>query len=102
MNSKYGNFLDDPFAFDNTFFQISPREAKSMDPQQRLLLHAALDALEDAGYAPDSTPSFQKDSTGVYVGVATLDYVENARNDIDVYYSPGELRGVQFVSSTSR
>ncbi|EOD44424.1 putative polyketide synthase protein [Neofusicoccum parvum UCRNP2] len=92
MNAKYGNFLDDPFAFDNTFFQISPREAKSMDPQQRLLLHAALEAMEDAGYAPDSTPSFQRESTGVYVGAATLDYVDNTRNDIDVYYSPGTLR----------
>ncbi|GME55931.1 hypothetical protein GTA08_BOTSDO13036 [Neofusicoccum parvum] len=92
MNAKYGNFLDDPYAFDNTFFQISPREAKSMDPQQRLLLHAALEAMEDAGYAPDSTPSFQRESTGVYVGAATLDYVDNTRNDIDVYYSPGTLR----------
>ncbi|KAL1636985.1 polyketide beta-ketoacyl-synthase [Diplodia intermedia] len=92
MNSKYGNFLDDPFAFDNTFFQISPREAKSMDPQQRLLLHAAFEAMEDAGYAPDATPSFQKETMGAYMGVATLDYVDNTRNDIDVYYSPGTLR----------
>lgn len=92
MNSKHGNFLDNPFLFDNSFFQISPREAKSMDPQQRLLLQAAFEAMEDAGYAPDSTDSFQRDSTGVYVGVATLDYVDNTRNDIDVYYSPGTLR----------
>lgn len=89
MNTRHGNFLDDPFSFDNSFFQISPREAKSMDPQQRLLLHAALEAMEDAGYVPDSTPSSQKSSTGVYIGVATLDYVDNTRNDIDVYYSPG-------------
>ncbi|KAF2818864.1 ketoacyl-synt-domain-containing protein [Ophiobolus disseminans] len=92
MGSKHGNFLDDPFAFDNNFFRISPREAKSMDPQQRLLLHAAFEAMEDAGYAPDSTPSFQRESTSVFVGAATLDYVDNTRNDIDVYYSPGTLR----------
>lgn len=89
LGSKHGNFLENPFEFDNGFFQISPREAKSMDPQQRLLLLAALDALEDAGYSPDATESFCRDSMGVYVGVATGDYTDNTRDDIDVYYSPG-------------
>lgn len=60
-----------------------------MDPQQRLLLLAALDALEDAGYSPDATASFHRDNMGVYVGVATGDYTDNTRDDIDVYYSPG-------------
>ncbi|XXH03671.1 hypothetical protein Hte_010076 [Hypoxylon texense] len=92
FGNKYGNFLEDPFQFDAGFFNISPREAKSMDPQQRLILQAALEALEDSGYAPDSTPTFQKDSFGVYVGVATGDYVDNLRENIDVYYSPGTLR----------
>lgn len=27
---------------------------------------------------------------GCYVGVATNDYVDNLRDDIDVYYSTGE------------
>lgn len=92
MAINHGNFLDDPFRFDNEFFRLSPREAQTMDPQQRLLLHASLDALEDAGYAPDSTPTFQTKNFGVYVGVATGDYVENLRDRIDVYYSPGTLR----------
>lgn len=92
FGNKYGNFLEDPFQFDAGFFNISPREAKSMDPQQRLILQAALEALEDSGYAPDSTPTFRKDSFGVYVGVATGDYVDNLRDNIDVYYSPGTLR----------
>ncbi|KAL7939401.1 hypothetical protein V8C35DRAFT_326452 [Trichoderma chlorosporum] len=89
---QYGNFLDNSFDFDASYFNISPREAKSMDPQQRLLLHAALDALEDAGYRVDASPSFQRDTFGVYVGAATGDYVDNLRDDIDVYYSPGTLR----------
>ncbi|RYP83572.1 hypothetical protein DL769_001326 [Monosporascus sp. CRB-8-3] len=93
---KYGNFLQDPYEFDPAYFNVSPREAKSMDPQQRLLLQASLDALEDAGYVPDSTPTFQRDTFGVYVGVATGDYVDNLRDEIDVHYSPaadGYCRG---------
>lgn len=90
--SRYGNFIDNPFDFDHSFFQISPREAKSMDPQQRILLHTALDALEDAGYSPNSSPTFQKENMGVFVGVATLDYADNSRDNIDVYYSTGTLR----------
>ncbi|GAP82674.1 putative polyketide synthase [Rosellinia necatrix] len=92
LENRFGNFLEDPFQFDPGFFNISPREAKSMDPQQRLLLQAAFEALEDSGYSPNSTPTFQKDSFGVFVGVATGDYVDNLRQDIDVYYSPGTLR----------
>ncbi|RYP22779.1 hypothetical protein DL765_001488 [Monosporascus sp. GIB2] len=91
LSTKYGNFLEDPFEFDPSYFNISPREAKSIDPQQRLLLQASLDALEDAGYAPDSTSSFQRDTFGVYIGAATGDYVDNLRDDIDVYYSPGRI-----------
>ncbi|KAI1324240.1 hypothetical protein F5Y16DRAFT_412155 [Xylariaceae sp. FL0255] len=92
LKDRTGHFLDDPFQFDPAFFNISPREAKSMDPQQRLLLQASLEALEDSGYSPNSTPTFQEDTFGVFVGVATGDYVDNLRQDIDVYYSPGTLR----------
>ncbi|KAI1777287.1 putative polyketide synthase [Hypoxylon cercidicola] len=95
INTRYGNFLQNPFLFDNDLFDISPREAKSIDPQQRVLLQTAYRALEDAGYVPDSTPSFARDTFGCFVGSATLDYTENLRADIDVYYSPGTLRAFQ-------
>ncbi|KAK7705242.1 hypothetical protein SLS64_008078 [Diaporthe eres] len=84
--------MDDPFLFDNQAFGISPREASSMDPQQRVMLTTVQRALENAGYVPDSTPSFAKETFGCFIGNATLDYVDNLRNDIDVYYSPGTLR----------
>ncbi|KAM7199138.1 hypothetical protein V8F33_004613 [Rhypophila sp. PSN 637] len=94
-----GCFLPDSaaFAFDNTFFSTSPREALSMDPQQRMLLTAAHHALSDAGYVPDSTPTFARSSMGCYVGLATGDYTANLGNNadhpgIDVYYSTGTLR----------
>ncbi|KAI1087806.1 putative polyketide synthase [Rostrohypoxylon terebratum] len=95
INTRYGNFLKNPFLFDNDLFEISPREAKTIDPQQRVLLQTSYRALENAGYVPDSTPSFARDTFGCFVGNATLDYTENLRADIDVYYSPGTLRAFQ-------
>jgi len=92
MGTKFGNFIENPGAFDNNFFNISPREAKSLDPQQRVLLQTAYSAIENAGYVADSTDTFSRENFGCYVGVATGDYVENLRNEIDVYYSTGTLR----------
>ena len=90
MAARHGAFIDDMWKFDNAFFNITPREAKSMDPQQRILLHTAQAALDDAGYVRDSTPTFQRATMGCYVGLATGDYTDNLRDDIDVFYSPGE------------
>lgn len=92
MPVREGAFIDDPWGFDNSFFNISPREAKSMDPQQRVILSTTQAALEDAGYVGDATPSFQRVSIGCYIGIATGDYTDNLKNDIDVFYSPGTLR----------
>lgn len=57
-------------AFDASFFNISPIEAKYMDPQQRLLLEAAWEVFENANYPPGS---FQKSETGVFIGIASID-----------------------------
>ncbi|KAJ8522836.1 hypothetical protein ONZ45_g671 [Pleurotus djamor] len=91
MTTHTGNFLDGVAEFDNIFFSISPREAKSMDPQQRLLLHCAYEALENSGYVPHSSPTNDPDEFGCYIGAATHDYVHNLRDTIDVYYSTGTL-----------
>ena len=71
-----------------------------MDPQQRLLLHTAYHALENAGYIPNATPSWNPDSVGTFVGVATNDYVHNLRNNIDVYYSTGMYRFIVGLAYT--
>ena len=55
-----------------------------MDPQQRILLHVAYEALEDAGYVSNFTPTFSRDTLGCYIGAATHDYVHNLRQNIDV------------------
>ena len=60
-----------------------------MDPQQRILLHTAYEALEDAGYVPNSTPTLRPDRFGCFIGAATHDYVHNLKDEIDVYYSTG-------------
>ncbi|KAJ3514348.1 hypothetical protein NLJ89_g2425 [Agrocybe chaxingu] len=91
MKARTANFIAGADEFDHSFFNISPREARSMDPQQRVLLHAAYEALEDAGYVPNSCPSFNPDTFGCFIGASTHDYVHNLRNDIDIYYSPGTL-----------
>ena len=90
METRYGNFIENADVFDHEFFHVSPREATSMDPQQRVLLHVAYHALENAGYVPHATPTFDPKTFATYVGVSTNDYVENLRDDIDVYYSTGQ------------
>ncbi|KAJ7604989.1 putative polyketide synthase [Roridomyces roridus] len=106
MKAHTGNFLDNVDEFDNTFFKISPREAKSMDPQQRVLLQVAYEALEDSGYVPNATPTSNPDRFGCYIGAVSDDYVHNLRDEIDVYYSTGTLRSflsgrVSFVMQLS-
>ena len=89
MGTRFGNFMDNPFQFDHSFFGISPREAKSIDPQQRVIMQTTYKALEDAGYIPDATPSWSRETFGCYIGNASLDYPANLKDEIDVYYSPG-------------
>ncbi len=69
--SKWCGVVDGIFDFDNSFFNISPREARNMDPQQRLLLEEVWRCIEDSGIP---LHELQQKKTGVYVGVMTTDY----------------------------
>jgi len=73
IQSKWGGFLDNVDLFDGDFFRVSPTEARTMDPQQRLILQLAWSCIEDAGYLPADLAGTD---TGVYVGVAGMDYRE--------------------------
>src|SRR5262249_34264884 len=50
--------------FDADFFGYNPRQAANIDPQQRVFLECAWEALENAGYQPNSS----EESVGVFAG----------------------------------
>lgn len=89
----YGCWINEPGLFDPRFFNMSPREAMQADPAQRLALLTAYEALEMAGFVPDSTPSTQKNRVGIFYGMTSDDYREiNSGQDIDTYFIPGGNR----------
>jgi amino acid adenylation domain-containing protein len=67
---KARSILDDVDLFDAEFFGIYPREAELMDPQQRLFLECCWQAIEDAGYVPDTYPG----QIGIYAGSSVWSY----------------------------
>jgi amino acid adenylation domain-containing protein len=56
--------------FDASFFGYTPPEAEIMDPQLRVFHECSWEALEDAGYAPES----YNGRIGVYAGASTSYY----------------------------
>uniref|UniRef100_A0AAU8H3X2 SpoA n=1 Tax=Sporormiella sp. TaxID=2012087 RepID=A0AAU8H3X2_9PLEO len=86
----YGNFIQDPDAFDHRFFKKNPREAASTDPQHRLIMQLAYQALEQSGYF--SMPNL-KDDIGCFIGVGLSDYENNvACHPPTAYTATGNLR----------
>ncbi len=59
---RHGGFLPDAYAFDPTFFSITPGEADQLDPQERRFLQISYQALEDSGFFRAPTHE-----VGVYV-----------------------------------
>jgi acyl transferase domain-containing protein len=86
---KRGTVLEGSDRFDAGFFGFNPREAEVIDPQQRVFLECAWEALEDAGYAGDSTP----EATGVFAGTSINTYmIANIMANPGVVASVGEYQ----------
>ncbi|MCB1741758.1 MAG: SDR family NAD(P)-dependent oxidoreductase [Gammaproteobacteria bacterium] len=90
MNTRQGGFLSGIDLFDASFFDISPREARSLDPQQRILLEVAWEALESANLPPRRLRDARG---GVFVGISVSDYVERVAaqglDNLDAYVGTG-------------
>lgn len=67
---KARGVLKDIELFDAAFFGINPKEAEILDPQQRIFLEGAWEAVENAGYDPDTYAG----SIGVYAGMCNNSY----------------------------
>ena len=78
--SRCAGFVDDVTGFDAPFFGMSTREVRMMDPQHRLLLETAWRAVEHSGTAPSALAGT---NTGVFVGLATHDYLGMASDELD-------------------
>ncbi|KAL8737909.1 MAG: hypothetical protein Q9181_001246 [Wetmoreana brouardii] len=91
--TPFGCFLERPGFFDAKFFGMPPREAAQTDPGQRLILLTTYEALEMAGYSPDSTPSNNRRRIGTFFGQTTDDWREhNNAQDIEMFYITGGIR----------
>lgn len=91
--TRFGCFLRNPGLFDHAFFHTSPKEALEMDPLQRMLLMSTYEALQQAGYSPDSTPSTQRSRIATFFGQTTSDWATiNEQRGIGTHYISGTNR----------
>ena len=87
---KAGFVLENIESFDASFFGYSPKEAELMDPQQRLFLECAWEAIEDAGYTPESYES----TIGVFAGARMSTYLFNLDNDLKLAGTPSAFQAL--------
>ncbi len=74
--------------FDAEFFGLSPREATIADPQQRLFFECGWQALEDAGYDPET----HGEALGVFAGASTSLYLDHLLADPAVREAAGHVQ----------
>ncbi|MFO0946586.1 MAG: SDR family oxidoreductase [Planctomycetota bacterium] len=74
--SRPAGYLEDVAGFDAPFFGISAEEARAMDPQQRIFLEVAWQAVESAGYRPET---LAQSRTAVFAGVTNGEYIHHLR-----------------------
>ena len=82
--------LDDVDLFDASFFGFSPREAEITDPQHRLFLECAWEALESAGYDPETCEG----RLGVHAGAGFNTYLFNLLSRPEIIQSVGTFQAM--------
>jgi acyl transferase domain-containing protein len=79
--------------FDHRLFNMSPREVMQTDVQHRLLMTTSYEALEMAGYSPDSTLATSSHRIASYFGQTSDDWRELVfHQGLDIYYATGNCR----------
>ncbi|MFT8314181.1 MAG: SDR family NAD(P)-dependent oxidoreductase [Clostridium sp.] len=76
-----GGFIDDPYAFDAEFFNISSEEAEVMDPQQRIMLELIYEVFQNAGYSKEAVDG---KNVGIFAGTGTNNYFEYHLNTMNM------------------
>ncbi|HYL44446.1 MAG TPA: polyketide synthase, partial [Ktedonobacteraceae bacterium] len=88
---KAGAILEDIDMFDANFFGLTPKEAQILDPQHRLFIETVWNALEGAGYNPET----YKGSIGLYAGSGLSTYfLNNLYSNADVMDTAGLMQVV--------
>ncbi|MCC6606154.1 MAG: SDR family oxidoreductase [Anaerolineae bacterium] len=98
---KRAPLLENVDKFDAGFFGLTPKEAEVMDPQQRFFLECAWEALERAGYNPET----YEENIGVFAGARTNTYLYNLVTNPEVMRSLGAFEiglGNDLAFMTSR
>jgi acyl transferase domain-containing protein/acyl carrier protein len=80
--------LSDVELFDAAFFGFNPKDAETLDPQQRIFLESSWEALEDAGYNPETYNGL----IGVYGGSSASSYLSNLYSHPELVSSLGDFQ----------
>lgn len=84
---KAGGVIQDAELFDASFFGFNPAEASVLDPQQRLFMECAREAIEMAGYDPETSDEL----IGVFAGASRSTYLLNLFRNPNVSVDPYTL-----------
>lgn len=79
--------IQDAELFDASFFGFNPAEASVLDPQQRLFMECAWEAIEMAGYDPETYDGL----IGVFAGASRSTYLLNLFRNPNVPVDPFTL-----------
>ena len=81
INNSRGGYINNLFSFDNTFFKISVKEAKSMDPQQRNIMELIYECFIDGNI---NTDKIKGSKTGVFMGCCSTEYHSSIMEQSDI------------------